>query len=75
MDFLASHLQKNAQEAGYGSFAWVGKSMIYTILFENEVRPHRIAYYLEKRDPDCDRKKKLVFSMYQKVPLLGKSGR
>ena len=69
VDLLARHVRKNAQESGYGSLSRAGKSLIHTILFENEVKPHRIRYYLEKRDPDFERKKALVLSVYQDVAL------
>lgn len=69
MDLLARHVRENAQEAGHSGLLKAGKSLIHTILFENEVTPHRIRYYLEKRDPDFDRKKALVLSVYQDVAL------
>lgn len=69
VDLLARHVRAKAPEAGYPSLRQAGKSLIHTILFEQEVKPHRIRYYLEKRDPDFERKKALVLSVYQDVAL------
>jgi len=32
-----------------------GKSTVWRILDDNDIKPHKIHYYLEKRDPDFDR--------------------
>ena len=73
VDFLARHVRETARETGYPALSRAGKSLIHTILFENEVTPHRIRYYLEKRDPDFERKKALVLSVYQDVALRQKN--
>ncbi len=39
------------------------------ILNEHDIRPHKIKYYLEKRDPDFDQKMKNVLIVYQEVNL------
>ncbi len=37
---------------------------------ENEIRPHKIKYYLEKRDPDFDVKMEQVLYVYREVEIL-----
>lgn len=69
LDLLGHHVREKAEEAGYPSLFRAGKSLVHTILFENEVKLHRIRYYLEKRDPDFDQKKALVLSVYQEGVL------
>jgi hypothetical protein len=32
---------------------------VWRILNENEIKPHKIRYYLEKRDPEFDRKRSI----------------
>lgn len=36
------------------SLGKASKSTIWTILEEGEIKPHRIRYYLEKKDPDFE---------------------
>ena len=42
---------------------------MWRILNEHDIKPHRIRYYLEKRDPEFDRKKREVLMVYQDVSL------
>ncbi len=65
VDLMVRHVRENSGEAGHSSLVQAGKSLIHAILFENKVKPHRIQYYLEKKDPDFDRKKALVLFVDQ----------
>jgi transposase len=51
------------------SLSLAGKSTVWRILDENEIKPHKIRYYLEKRDPDFDRKMQEVLMVYGEVSL------
>ena len=42
---LTSHINKNAQEAGYMRLSTIHKSTVHTILDEAEIKPFRIKYY------------------------------
>ncbi|EQD73843.1 hypothetical protein B1A_04749, partial [mine drainage metagenome] len=42
---------------------------IWRILDGANIKPHRIRYYLERRDPDFDRKMAEVLMVYQEVNL------
>ncbi|SDY93320.1 hypothetical protein SAMN05421754_103217 [Nitrosomonas sp. Nm58] len=46
-----------------------GKSTVWRILDENEIKPHKIRYCLEKRDPDFDRKMQEALLVYQDVSI------
>lgn len=48
----------------------VGQATISRILNENGIHPHRIEYYLEKRDSDFDVKMAQVLAVYQEVEVL-----
>ncbi len=45
------------------------KSTVWRILNDNDIKPHKIRYYLEKRDPDFDRKMQTVLMLYRDVSL------
>jgi transposase len=67
---LAKHIRRSAQAAGHPSLARVAKSTIHVILRDAPVRPHKIKYYLERRDPEFDRKMKEVLIVYREVSQL-----
>ena len=66
---LARFVCAGAQAAGFPRLANAGKSTVWRILDENEIKPHKISYYLEKRDPDFDRKMQEVLMVYRDVSI------
>ena len=66
---LARHVCEHAAAAGFPRLAGAGKSTVWRILDENQLKPHKITYYLEKRDPDFDRKMHEVLMVYGDVAL------
>ena len=66
---LAGHIAAQAEAAGFPRLARAGKSTIWRILNENQLKPHKITYYLERRDPDFDRKMQEVLMVYREVAL------
>jgi hypothetical protein len=53
---LAKYIAAHAIEAGYPRLTKAIKTAVWRILDEHDLKPHKIKYYLEKRDPDFDRK-------------------
>ena len=49
---LHRHIQNHAAGAGYPRLATITKPMIQKILYRSEIKPFKIKYYCEKRDPD-----------------------
>ncbi|MHB8921323.1 MAG: IS630 family transposase [Halothiobacillus sp.] len=66
---LAHFVSERAESAGFPRLARAGKSTIWRILDESEIKPHKIRYYLEKRDPDFDRKMQEVLLVYRDVSI------
>ena len=66
---LTSHINKNAEEAGYMRLSTIHKSTVHTILDEAEIKPFRIKYYCENRDPDFDSKMHNVLLVYKQLSL------
>jgi transposase len=67
---LAKHLRHTAEAAGHPSLEQIVKSTVYKILEEAPLRPHKIKYYLERRDPEFDRKMREVLIVYRQVEEL-----
>jgi hypothetical protein len=68
---LAKHIRHTAKAAGHPSAAQVVKSTVHAILRDAPLRPHKIKYYLERRDPEFERKMKEVLIVYREVAELG----
>jgi hypothetical protein len=66
---LARFVGDGAEAAGFARLANAGKSTVWRILDENEIKPHKIRYYLEKRDPQFDRKMQEVLMVYRDVSI------
>ena len=66
---LAEHAKKYGPESGHDCLKKACKATIQRILSEHPIRPHKVAYYLERRDPDFDRKMEEVLCVYKEVNL------
>jgi len=64
---LTEHIRHQAVATGHPSLSHAVKSTIHLILRDAAVRPHKIQYYLERRDPEFDRKMKEVLMVYREV--------
>lgn len=67
---LAGHIRRTAKAAGHPSVARAVKSTVHAILRDAPLRPHKIKYYLERRDPEFERKMKEVLIVYREVAEL-----
>lgn len=66
---LAAYVGQHAERAGFPRLAQAGKTTIWRILDENQLKPHKITYYLEKREPAFERTMQEVLMVYQDVAL------
>ena len=64
---LARHVHTSAEVAGHPSLIRASKSTVHIILRDTALRPHKVRYYLERRDPEFDRKMKEVLVVYREV--------
>lgn len=66
---LTSHINKNAEAAGYTRLSTIHKSTVHTILDAAEIKPFRIKYYCENRDPEFDSKMHNVLLVYKQLSM------
>ena len=64
---LTSHINKTAEAAGFIRLSTIHKSTVNTILEEADIKPHKITYYCENRDPDFDSKMHNVLLVYKQL--------
>jgi transposase len=70
MASLATHIRSHCQQVGYPSLSKISKGTVSKLLSKAEVRPHKIKYYVERRDPDFHAKMVQVLHVYKEVELL-----
>ena len=71
---LAKHVRKHGASAGHPSLAKLGRGTVSKILSASPVRPHKIQYYLERRDPAFDAKMVQVLHVYKQVEIWREKG-
>lgn len=67
---LTDHINRTAESAGYTRLSTITKTSIKNILDSAEIKPFRIQYYCEKRDPDFDSKMHEVLLVYKQIEML-----
>jgi transposase len=67
---LAAHARQHAPAAGHPSLANLAQGTVCKILAEQEVKPHKVRYYLEKRDPEFEPKMAEILCVYRQVAML-----
>ena len=66
---LHQHIQTHAVEAGYPRLETITKPMVQKILKNSDIKPHKIKYYCEKRDPEFESKMHDVLLVYKQVSM------
>lgn len=67
---LTKHINETAESAGYIRLSTITKTSIKNILDAAEIKPFRIQYYCENRDPDFEAKMYQVLVVYKQLELL-----
>jgi len=71
---LAKHVHENARAQGHPSLAHAAKATVQRILKSQALQPHKVKYYMERRDPQFDEKMREVLLVYQEVDVKNKAG-
>lgn len=67
---LAKHVRDNCNAEGHPCLSKSGKSTIHRILNEASIKPHKIQYYLEKRDPEFEKKMVQLLYVYKEIEII-----
>ena len=67
---LTAHLRQQARAAGYPELERVSRSKLHTILMQGELRPHKVRYSVERRDPEFASKMAAVLHVYKEVEIV-----
>ena len=66
---LAKHIRSHCAGAGHPRLQRLGRGTVSKILAAHPVKPHKIQYYLERRDPEFKAKMTEVLHVYRDVEL------
>src|ERR1700674_5030219 len=77
---LTSHVRRNCVAAGHPALQKLSRSKLHKILRKGELRPHKVRYYVERRDPAFEAKMANVLHVYKEVVIVnayrqGQAGR
>lgn len=72
---LASHVRQHCIAQGHPSLQRLARGTVSKILRHSQVRPHKITYYLERRDPEFEAKMAQVLYVYREVQILREAGK
>ena len=67
---LADHARQHGPAAGHSCLSRLAQGTVCKILDAQEVKPHKVRYYLERRDPQFKAKMAQVLCVYSQVNVL-----
>lgn len=66
---LQQYIQSCCVEAGYPKLKSISHATVRSILEGNEIKPNKISYYLERKDPEFETKMHDVLLVYKQVEM------
>jgi transposase len=70
---LAGHAREHGPQAGHACLARLVQGTVCKILGKEEIKPHKVRYYLENRDAEFEQKMAEVLCIYREVQILKKA--
>src|SRR6202041_1174706 len=70
---LAHHARERGPMAGHECLANLVQGTVCKILGQEEIKPHKVRYYLERRDAEFEQKMAEVLCVYREVQVLKKA--
>jgi len=67
---LAGHARQHGPAAGHDCLARLAQGTVCKILDAEALKPHKVRYYLQRRDPEFDTKMAEVLCVYREVAIL-----
>lgn len=66
---LTKHINKYAESAGHLRLSTISQSKVRDILEKADIKPNKIRYYCERRDPEFDAKMHNVLLVYKQLSI------
>src|SRR5947199_4861810 len=71
---LARHAREHGPASGHECLVRLVQGTVCKILGHEEIKPHKVRYYLERRDAEFEQKMAEVLCVYREVQILKKAG-
>src|SRR6266446_5262887 len=72
---LARHAREHGPAVGHECLAHLVQGTVCKILGHEEIKPHKVRYYLERRDAEFEQKMAEVLCIYREVQVLKKAAK
>ncbi len=66
---LRRYIREHCERDGYPNLRSLSRSKLWEILEERELKPHRITYYLERKDPEFKEKMERLLILYKEIQV------
>ena len=70
---MARHARERGPAAGHECLAHLVQGTVCKILGQEDIKPHKVRYYLERRDAEFEQKMAQVLCVYREVQVLKKA--
>jgi transposase len=67
---LAGHAREHGPTEGHACLGKLAQGTVCKILNQEEIKPHKVRYYLERRDPEFEKKMAEVLCVYEEVKII-----
>jgi transposase len=67
---LIQHIRQHCQAVGYPELRRLSRSQLHKILTKEKLRPHKVRYYVERRDPDFEAKMTALLHVDKEVEII-----
>ena len=67
---LNDHIHQHCTPAGHPALRNLSRSKLHKILRQGELRPHKVRYYVERRDPAFEAKMACVLHVYKEIEII-----
>ena len=66
---LTDYINASAESAGYTRLSTISRGSVKNILDSVDIKPHKIRYYCDKRDPEFEQKMHDVLVVYKQIEM------
>jgi len=69
MRLLAQHVREHCEAEGHACLNRLARGTVSKMLSQSRIRPHKVEYYVERRDPEFDARMAQVLYVYRDVQV------
>jgi transposase len=66
---LTKHIKTHCEEQGHPALSKIAPSKVWSVLDDDDIKPHRIRYYLTRRDENFEERMRDVLILYKKIAI------